>query len=70
MSTATLEYSYSTHTHETNMAGKEEKYESFMLTPEGSIISMMDKELKPESDPEWEAHKRARTEAMDVATNM
>lgn len=39
-----------------------------MQTPEGSIISMMYKELKPESDPEWEAHKRAhkraRTEAI------
>ena len=42
------------------------------LTPEGSIISMNGRELKPESDPEWEARKRKsrkrkRSEAMDKA---
>ena len=42
-----------------------------MLTPKGSIIRLNGKEIKPESDPEWEARrqerKRKRTEAMDKA---
>ena len=50
----------------------EDKYESLILTPEGTIIGMLgDKELKPETDPGWEARqaekraKRKRNQAFD-----
>ena len=34
----------------------EDKYECLILVPEGTIIGMLgDKELKPETDPGWEA---------------
>ena len=31
-----------------------------MVTPEGSIIRMGGPQPKPETDPEWEAHKAER----------
>ena len=43
------------------MDGDEDKYENMMLTPNGSIVAMIgDKELKPETDPDWEARQAER----------
>ena len=44
-----------------NVDGDEDKYENMMLTPNGSIVAMIgDKELKPETDPDWEALQAER----------
>ena len=44
-----------------NVDGDVDKYENLMLTPNGSIVAMIgDKELKPETDPDWEARQAER----------
>jgi hypothetical protein len=41
--------------------GDVDKYENLMLTPNGSIVAMIgDKELKPETDQDWEARQAER----------
>ena len=52
-----------------NVDGDVDKYENLMLTPNGSIVAMIgDKELKPETDQDWEARqaeRRARETSME-----
>ena len=31
-----------------------------MVTPEGTIVAFVDREMKPETDPDWEEHVAKR----------
>ena len=34
--------------------------EMLMVTPEGTIVAFVDREMKPETDPDWEEHVAKR----------